>query len=64
MSNPDWPNLATLFFDQVTRFGDKPFLWAKRHGTYKALSWGDVSARVAPLARGLLSLGIEKGGKR
>jgi long-chain acyl-CoA synthetase len=61
MSNPDWPNLATLFFDQVTRFGDKPFLWAKRHGTYKALSWGDVSARVAPLARGLLSLGIEKG---
>ena len=61
MSNPDWPNLATLFFDQVTRFGDKPFLWAKRHGTYKALSWGDVSARVAPLARGLLSLGIGKG---
>ena len=61
MSNPDWPNLATLFFDQVARFGDKPFLWAKRHGTYKALSWGDVSARVAPLARGLLSLGIGKG---
>ncbi len=61
MNKPDWPNLATMFFDQVTRFGDKPFLWAKRHGTYKALSWGDVSARITPLARGLLSLGIEKG---
>ena len=39
MNERDWPNLATMFFDQVTRFGDKPFLWAKRHGTYKALSW-------------------------
>ncbi len=60
MNERDWPNLAVMFFDQVTRFGDKPFLWAKRHGTYKALSWGDVSARIAPLARGLLSLGIGK----
>ena len=61
MNERDWPNLATMFFDQVTRFGDKPFLWAKRHGTYKALSWGDVSARITPLARGLLSLGLGKG---
>ena len=61
MNERDWPNLAVMFFDQVTRFGDKPFLWAKRHGIYKALSWGDVSARVAPLARGLLSLSIDKG---
>ncbi len=61
MSERDWPNLAALFFDQVDRLGDTPFLWAKRHGTYKALSWGDVAARITPLARGLLALGIGKG---
>jgi len=61
MPERDWTSLTAMFFDQVDRFGDKPFLWAKRHGAYKALSWGDVSARVTPLARGLLALGIEKG---
>jgi len=61
MADHDWPNLAAMFFDQVDRFGDQPFLWAKRHGIYTALSWGDVAARVTPLARGLLALGVEPG---
>ncbi|MFQ5764395.1 MAG: AMP-binding protein, partial [Rhodospirillales bacterium] len=61
MNERTWPNLAAMFFDQVDRFGDRPFLWAKRHGRYKALSWGDVAARVTPLARGLLALGVGKG---
>jgi len=61
MSDRDWPNLAAMFFDQVDRFGDRPFLWAKRHGAYKALSWGDTAARVTPLARGLMALGVEPG---
>ena len=61
MSDQDWPNLAAMFFDQVDRFGDRPFLWAKRHGAYKALSWGDTAARVTPLARGLMALGVEPG---
>jgi len=25
-----WPNLATMFFDQAERYGDRPFLWEKR----------------------------------
>ena len=58
MAEQNWPNLAAMFFDQVDRLGDRPFLWAKRHGTYTALSWGDTAARVTPLARGLAALGI------
>ena len=54
-------NLAAMFFEQVANFGDKPFLWAKRDGKYTPLSWGDVAARVTPLARGLLQTGIEPG---
>ncbi|MDA0306151.1 MAG: long-chain fatty acid--CoA ligase [Proteobacteria bacterium] len=61
MSEKNWPNLAAMFFDQVDTFGDRPFLWAKRHGDYTPLSWGDTAARVTPLARGLLSLGIAPG---
>ncbi|MAF94975.1 MAG: long-chain fatty acid--CoA ligase [Rhodospirillaceae bacterium] len=61
MSDRNWPNLAAMFFDQVDWLGDRPFLWVKRHGDYKALSWGDPAARVTPLARGLLAQGVEPG---
>ena len=61
MAEAAWPNLAAMFFDQVDRYGDKPFLWAKRDGAYKPLSWGDVAARVTALARGLKQMGIEPG---
>ncbi|MDD9877622.1 MAG: long-chain fatty acid--CoA ligase [Magnetovibrio sp.] len=61
MAEAAWPNLAAMFFDQVDRYGDKPFLWAKRDGAYKPLSWGDVAARVTALARGLMQMGIEPG---
>ncbi len=54
-------NLVTLFFERVERFGDRPFLWAKRDGTYRPLSWHRVAAQVSELARGLKGLGIEKG---
>ena len=61
MSTYRWPNLAAMFFDQVDRKGDRPFLWAKRGGAYHPLGWGDVAARVVPLARGLISLGVKPG---
>jgi long-chain acyl-CoA synthetase len=56
-----WPNLPTMFFEQVGRYGDRPFLWKKRGGVYTPLSWGDTAARVTPLARGLIGLGVGKG---
>ena len=56
-----WPNLAAMFFVQVDRYGDQPFLWAKREGVYKPLSWGDAAARVTALTRGLRMLGVQPG---
>ncbi len=61
MGARDWPNLAAMFFDQVDRLGERPFLWKKRDGVYKPLSWGDTAARVTPLARALIGLGIGPG---
>lgn len=61
MTGQGWPNLAAMFFDQVARRGDRPFLWAKRDGAYRPLSWGDAAARVTALARGLRMLGVEPG---
>ncbi len=56
-----WPNLTAMFFDQVDRLGERPFLWAKRDGTWRPLSWGDTAARVSALARGLIAAGIAPG---
>ncbi len=61
MSDRDWPNLVAMFFDQVDRMGDRPFLWKKRGGNFQSLSWGDTAARVTPLARGLMALGVNPG---
>ncbi len=55
------PNLVRLFFDQAARFGDKPFLWAKRGGAWKAWSWSAVARDVTRLASGLAALGIRPG---
>ena len=55
------PNLVAMFFEEASRLGDKPFLWAKRDGTWVALTWNEAAARVSALARGLKELGIEPG---
>ena len=39
MTDQNWPNLAAMFYDQVNTYGDRPFLWAKRDGEFKPLSW-------------------------
>jgi long-chain acyl-CoA synthetase len=57
----DWPNLAAMFFAQAERRGDRPFLWAKRGGAYRPLSWRDAAAQVGDLARGLRALGLQRG---
>ena len=61
MSDRDWPNLVAMFFDQVDRMGDRPFLWKKSGGNYQSLSWGETAARITPLARGLMALGVGPG---
>jgi long-chain acyl-CoA synthetase len=56
-----WPSLTGLFFQQVDSFGDGPFLWAKREGAYRPLSWRETAERVSALSRGLRGLGLQPG---
>jgi len=61
MTIEQWPNLATMFFEQAATYREQPFLWKKRDGVYESLTWSDANARAIALARGLISLGVEKG---
>ncbi len=55
------PSLTRLFFDKAKEHGDKPFLWAKRDGAYRPLSWAETAERVKALSRGLRGLGLKPG---
>jgi long-chain acyl-CoA synthetase len=55
------PNLAAMFFDWAGERGDRPFLWAKRHGSYRPTTWLEAADQVSRLARGLRALGVARG---
>ena len=55
------PNLAAMFFAEAARQGERPFLWAKHAGAYRALSWSAARQQVTDLAKGLRALGIGHG---
>src|SRR5512144_2247020 len=61
MADDTWPNLVTMFFRQVDRFGERPLLWHKREGRYAPLTWREVAVQICMLARGLRSLGAIPG---
>src|SRR5271166_1206187 len=54
-------SLPAMFFGEAERLGNKPFLWAKREGHYRAISWVAAARDVRRLALGLGSLGIGRG---
>src|SRR5215831_17395493 len=54
-------SLPAMFFDQASRLGDKPFLWAKSEGSYRPISWAAAAQDVRRMALGLRSLGVEHG---
>ncbi|HVB17118.1 MAG TPA: AMP-binding protein, partial [Stellaceae bacterium] len=54
-------SLPAMFFEVARRRAERPFLWAKRDGKYRKLSWSDAADAVIRMARGLVSLGIEPG---
>ncbi len=56
-----WPNLVAMFFAQAERGGDKPFLWAKRDGAWRSVSWREAAERVTNLARALRAYGLAHG---
>jgi long-chain acyl-CoA synthetase len=50
-----------MFFDVAGQRADKPFLWGKRDGTYRAISWRETAQRVGALSRALRTLGVRHG---
>jgi long-chain acyl-CoA synthetase len=54
-------SLPAMFFEQVDRLGDRPFLWAKRERCYRPVTWAAAARDVRRLANGLRAIGIGPG---
>jgi long-chain acyl-CoA synthetase len=54
-------SLPAMFFAEAARQDDRPFLWAKRGGSYRSQSWAETAGQVRRLAQSLVALGIEPG---
>jgi len=54
-------NLISLFLTRAAEKGDAPFLWAKRDGEWRSISWNDAARQVASLAASLKRIGLEPG---
>ena len=55
--------LPNLFFQKALENSDKPFLWAKKEGEWKSLSWQQTEIKVKQVAAGLKYHGIVPGDK-
>jgi long-chain acyl-CoA synthetase len=55
------PNLVALFERAARQGADRPFLWAKRDGVYRAWTWRRVEQEVRALRRALLAQGLKRG---
>ena len=56
-----FPNLVTMFLTRARKKGDKPFLWAKRGGTWQSISWMEAARQAAAFAESLKRIGLEPG---
>ncbi len=54
-------NLVSLFLTRAEEKDDAPFLWAKREGAWRSISWSDAARQVAALAAGLRRIGLQPG---
>ncbi len=54
-------NLVSLFFLRADELGDKPFLWAKREGQWRSISWRESASQVCLIAENLRALGLRDG---
>ena len=54
-------NLVSLFLRRAAEKGEAPFLWAKREGAWRPISWGQAARMVASLAASLRRIGLEPG---
>ena len=56
-----FPNLVAMFLTRAEEKGDQPFLWAKRHGEWRSISWAEAARQVAALAKSLKRIGLQPG---
>ena len=56
-----FPNLVAMFLTRVAERGDAPFLWAKRDGEWRSISYNEAARQVAALSASLLGLGLKPG---
>jgi long-chain acyl-CoA synthetase len=56
-----FPNLVAMFFTRAKEMGDAPFLWAKKDGAWRSMSWRETADKVAKLAAALQRLGLARG---
>ena len=56
-----FPNLVAMFLSRAREKGDAPFLWAKRGGEWKSVSWREAARQAAALAGSLTRLGLQPG---
>ena len=56
-----FPNLVTMFLTRVREKGDKPFLWSKRDGSWRSMSYNEAARQVAAFAASLKRLGLQPG---
>ncbi len=54
-------NLAVMFFERAELGGDRPFLRAKREGSWHATTWREAAERVGALAKALAARGVAPG---
>ncbi len=54
-------NLVAMFLTRVEERGDAPFLWAKREGQWRSISWNEAARQVAALSAALLDMGLVAG---
>ena len=54
-------NLVSMFLTRAEEKGDAPFLWAKREGAWRSISWNEAAQQVASLAAGLRRIGLQPG---
>lgn len=54
-------NLPQMVLNRAGTEGARPFLWAKRGGTWTSTSWHEFGQQVRILGRALIALGIKSG---
>jgi long-chain acyl-CoA synthetase len=54
-------NLVHMFLTRAGERGDSPFLWAKRDGQWRSISWSEAVRQVMALAASLRRIGLEPG---